>query len=114
MNMILDFFKKYIFGFFAWWYLVKGREVVDYFSRTILKYFVRLNIGPMLGNLFAPMFQDKSLTGRFIAFPIRLIWGLGGLIIELIIIAIGLVFLHIYFLLPIAVIYQIVTFVVLK
>lgn len=70
-----------------------------------------LNVVPMLANLFVPLYQDYSLTGRFISFVIRLVWGFSGFIIFLLAgIPLWGVSLA-YFALPIVIIYRLIIFI---
>jgi hypothetical protein len=102
--------KDYILNFWVWWYLVNSRDVLGGLYRYWMYLLGRLNVVPMLSNLFTPLYQDYSAIGRFMSFLIRISWGTGGLVIFLIagipIIALGII----YLILPFAVIFQIVRF----
>lgn len=77
--------KRYILNFWIWWYIIESKQVwkkIVGIASFTLGY---LNVVPMAQNIFAPLYQDYSRTGRIIAFPIRLIWILIGSIIQLII-----------------------------
>jgi len=79
--------------------------------RFLVYAFIYLNIRPMLSNLFTPMFQDKSWTGRLVAFPVRLLWGLGGLAVQLVLVVAGLMLLLAYFILPILPIIELIYYI---
>ena len=111
---VLRLLKKYFINFFLWWYLVKGVEVVQMIWRFWLYTFIYLKVWPMLSNLFVPLFQDKSWTGRMIAFPIRLIWGGSGLVIQIFLFGIYFAVGILYFVLPLLPIVEILYFLILK
>ncbi|MBN1331585.1 hypothetical protein JW978_01725 [Candidatus Dojkabacteria bacterium] len=94
-------FQKYFLNFFVWWYLVKARDISTAFWRTWLFGFVSFRVWPMLSNLFVPLYQDNSWVGRLIGFPIRLVWGGVGLIIELMFLVVLTFIFFIYLALPI-------------
>lgn len=94
-------FQKYFLNFFAWWYVVRVREVGQSLWRMWLFGFVKFRVWPMLANLFIPLYQDTSWVGHVIAFPIRLVWGGVGLVIELIFGVILLIVFAVYLVLPV-------------
>ncbi|KKQ34375.1 MAG: hypothetical protein US52_C0061G0004 [candidate division WS6 bacterium GW2011_GWA2_37_6] len=91
---------------------MKGVEIAQTLWRFWLYAFIYLNIWPMLSHLFSPMFQDKSWTGRMVAFPIRLIWVFVGLIIQAGFMVVGLVFGAIYFIFPLLPIVEVVYYLI--
>ena len=93
-------FQKYLLNFFYWWYLIKAREILISLWKTWLYGFVLFRVWPMLSNLFVPLYQDNSWVGRLIGFPIRLVWGGVGLIIELCFGAILVIAFLVYLSLP--------------
>ncbi len=105
------FIQAYIINFFVWWYKVKAEEVLRWAIHRIIYIFILLNIWPMLSNLFTPMFQDRSIVGRFVAFPIRLIWGFGGLFLNIVIAIPIILLVLIYFFLPIILLFGSLRFV---
>ncbi len=109
---LLNLFKKYFLNFFTWWYLIKGLELVKDTVRFCMYVFVYLNVWPMLSHLFTPMFQDKSITGRIVAFPIRLSWGGCGLILVSLVVIASLIMIITYFALPVLPILELVLFLV--
>jgi hypothetical protein len=93
---------KYIINFWIWWYGVQSVIIAQNLFGTWTYMLGYLNIVPMLTNLFTPLFQDYSKTGRIIAFPIRLTWVIVGSIF-LLILSIPLIFMFfLYLLLPLA------------
>lgn len=77
-------FKIYFWDFWVWWYWFNLKKVVTEF--TVLWNFILgyLKVMPMAANLFAPLYQDYTVEGRLIAFPIRLLWIICGSILQLI------------------------------
>ncbi len=74
--------KKYILNFWVWWY---GAKFVDVLSNAYSFWslsLANLNILPMLNNLLVPMYQDQSLTGKFLSFILRLTWVFFGSLIQ--------------------------------
>lgn len=106
--MFLSLLKKYTVNYFVWWYIVKGGETLLGLKRFWLYIFMRLNIGPMIVNIFRPLYQDPSITGRFIAFPIRISWVFFGSIIQVIAMLLSLIFVGVYFLSPLVVIIELI------
>ncbi len=105
-------FKSYFLNFFIWWYKIKASDIVNLARRILIYAFIYLNIWPMLSHLFVPMFQDRSITGRLVAFPIRLIWGVGGLFVEIVLFVPVTVFVAFYFALPIFLLVAIINFII--
>jgi len=97
----VNIFKKYVLNFLIWWYIVQGIDYLKSIWRFWLYMFMYLKIGPMLSNLFVPLYQDTSLTGRLIAFPIRLTWAGTGIVIETILLAVLLLLFAFYLLIPV-------------
>jgi len=77
--------RKYFLNFWLWWYGVRFyRLLLSIYSFWTLA-FANLNILPMMANLFVPMYQDRSFSGRVISFFLRFSWVIVGLILQLLI-----------------------------
>jgi hypothetical protein len=73
--------KKYFLNFWIWWY---GAQLASILKGTYSLWslsLANLNILPMLSNLFVPMYQDQSFSGKVISFFLRSMWVLFGSII---------------------------------
>jgi len=104
--------QKYFLNFWIWWYGVKltslFQNIYSFWSLSLSN----LNILPMVSNLFVPMYQDRSFSGRLISFILRLNWIFFGSVIQFLI-TIPLIVLFItWVILPIACIIQILRFIV--
>jgi hypothetical protein len=73
--------KKYLINFWLWWYGVRLASILkgaySFWSLSL----ANLNILPMLSNLFVPMYQDQSFTGKVMSFVLRLGWVFFGSIL---------------------------------
>lgn len=102
--------KKYFFNFWIWWY---GVQLV-YVFQTIYSFWsmslANMNILPMMSNLFVPMYQDQSFTGKMISFVVRLLWVVFGGLLQFLITIPLLLILLIWILLPFLCIIQIFRF----
>ena len=99
---------KYILNFWIWWYFYKAKKLLASCAYTLSHTLGLLNVIPMAANLFVPMFQDKTITGRLLSLLMRVIWVLVGSAIQIIItIPVMAVFL-IWIFLPLLPIIQII------
>jgi hypothetical protein len=103
-------FKKYFINFWVWWYWINTREVLGSLFRFWLMVLGKLNVVPMLSNLFVPLYQDYSVIGRFVSFVIRFSWSFFGLITFLLIGIPILALALLYLAAPVIVVYQIISF----
>jgi hypothetical protein len=103
--------KNYIINFWIWWYIIKGQDFAKTLWRFWLFSFTYLRIGPMFANLFSPLYQDRTWTGRIIAFPIRIIWGTIGLVLQIILTIIEIFTFVFYLLLPIVPVIETIMFI---
>ena len=90
----------YFFNFWVWWYAVNTYDLAKNLVSKwtfILNY---MNLPAMAGNLFAPLYQDRSIVGRFISFVIRTVWILFGAVVMIVITGPLLAVYGIYLLLP--------------
>ncbi|MFC1780503.1 hypothetical protein ACFLY9_02315 [Patescibacteria group bacterium] len=102
--------KKYILNFWIWWYGVRlasmARSAYSFWSLAL----ANLNVLPMLSNIFVPMYQDQSWSGRFMSFFLRLGWIIFGSILQ-ILITIPLIFVVLFWLaLPVLCVVQVLRF----
>jgi hypothetical protein len=70
-----------------------------------------LNVVPMLRNLFTPLYQDYTFTGRVVGLLIRSVWVLFGFLIMIpitIIVLIGIISMILIPLIPIFMILSII------
>ena len=107
---MLRLLKKYLLDFWIWWYVVNAKATIMNILRIwgfTLSYF---NIVPMLKNMFVPLYQDFTLTGKLISIPIRLTWVFFGSILQFLVTVPLLVYLVFYLLLPILPIIGIVSY----
>lgn len=102
--------KKYFINFWIWWYYVNAGDILGDLLRFWLLILGKLNVVPMLSNLFVPLYQDYSAIGRFISFMIRLVWSFFGIAIFLIVGVPILALMALYLIAPIFSIYQVVIF----
>lgn len=70
-----------------------------------------LNVGPMLRNLFQPLYQDYSRMGRLIAFPIRFSWVLFGTLVGFALLPVFLGVAVVYLILPAMPLYGIISYI---
>ncbi|MFQ5493450.1 MAG: hypothetical protein ACE5DX_04795 [Candidatus Dojkabacteria bacterium] len=107
---MIEVFKHYIINFWVWWYLVRGRHVLERIVgiwNFTLGYF---NVVPMLRNLFVPLYQDYSNIGIVISIPIRLVWVIVGSAMQLLITAPLLIAYMIFLMLPLLPVYGLLNF----
>lgn len=57
----------------VWWYTVGLKNRLKFSWVQIKKIWLSLGLHIWLRNLFTPMYGDKSIVGRLISFPVRLI-----------------------------------------
>lgn len=96
-EVAIGFIKRYIVGFWLWWYVVEAKIFYSKVATIWLYTLSFLNVVPMLRHLFEPLYQDYTTVGRVIAFPIRLLWGVTGAVIQ-IFITIPLIALMLFYL----------------
>jgi len=107
---MINILRKYIFGFWIWWYIIENRNVWRRISGVFnftLGYF---NVVPMVQNLFVPLFQDETRTGRLISFPIRLAWILIGSLLQIFVLIPLLAIYLTYLVLPVLPFWGIVSY----
>ena len=93
--------QEYFVNFIVWYYLIKVKNFIK--LEVIGRFIYLLNLTsalPMAQNLLSPMFQDHSITGRFVGFFIRFWWMTFGLLISIIVIVPFVVFAAILIVLP--------------
>lgn len=108
----MSLLNRYVINYLIWWYLVQGKEVVNKIIQNWIFVMNILNIGPMVRNLFQPLYQDYSRMGRVIAFPIRLTWVITGLFIGVLLLPIFIFILCTYFLIPLFSFYGIISYLI--
>lgn len=64
----------YLFNYIFWWFFVFSRIRIKNTLNSLIYNLNLTNTLPMSKNLFVPMFQNKSLTGRFMSLFIRFWW----------------------------------------
>lgn len=77
--------KKYFLNFWIWWY---GAQLLTVIQKALSLWnftLMRLNVLPMITNLFVPMFQDTSFSGKILSFFLRIVWILWGTIIQILV-----------------------------
>ena len=79
---------------------MNARETVMNLLRVWSFTFSYFNILPMVTNLFVPLYQDFTITGKLISIPIRLTWVAVGSFLQLLVTIPLLAFLLFYLLLP--------------
>ncbi|MBN2015423.1 hypothetical protein JW766_01185 [Candidatus Dojkabacteria bacterium] len=77
--------KKYFLNFWIWWYGAQLRACLQMTYSFWSLSLATLNILPMLANLFVPMYQDASISGRIISLFFRVVWVFGGSLIQILI-----------------------------
>jgi len=111
--MMLDFLQRYILNFWIWWYVIVHKAILAKLFGSWGFVLGKLNVVPMLTNLFQPLFQDFTKVGRLIAFPIRSIWVLIGSSIQ-IIVTIPLLFIYVVYLaMPMIPVWAVISYFVL-
>jgi len=79
--------QEYLINFFIWYYLIRVQKYIHY---QVIERFIyllnRTDTLPMAQNLFHPLFQDNSFSGRFIGFFIRFWWITIGIIVSILLI----------------------------
>lgn len=102
--------NKYLLNFWKWWYGVQFKTVFHTVYSFWSLSLANLNIIPMFANLFVPMFQDRSLTGKFLSLMMRLVWIAGSSILMLFIMIPLVLILIIWLAIPLICIVQILRF----
>ena len=82
---MFTFFKRYFLNFWLWWYAVEARLFLAKLTSIWLFTLEFLNLVPMLSNLFEPLYQDYTRTGRIVGFIFRSGWIFFGSLAQLVI-----------------------------
>lgn len=102
--------KKYLLNFWLWWYGVQIRTILkstySFWSLSL----ANLNILPMFTNLFVPMYQDTSISGKIVSFVIRSTWVSIGSILQFFITIPLLGIILLWMVLPFLCIFQVINF----
>lgn len=107
---MINLLNRYFINYFIWWYFVQAKAMVGKVLETWIFILNILNVGPMLKNLFQPLYQDYSRMGRLIAFPIRLTWVLFGTLVGAILLFLFIGIIGVYLMLPIMPLYGVISY----
>lgn len=100
---ILTFIPSEIGGFLYWWYFLVPVSFILYILRLMKVFLDVLAVPVMIRTLFTPLFHDYTLTGRGLSFVFRSFRIIFGLIVNLLISAVLVVFFFTWLALPIIV-----------
>lgn len=92
---------KFFTNFWLWWYVVRSREEANNLFRSWLHFAAITNLSSMLTNLFVPLYQDYSSSGRIISFSIRFCWVIIAGFIQIVLTIPMIIYYVILFVLPI-------------
>ena len=86
-----------------WWYTVGLKDRTKFSLDQIKKTWTALGLTIWLKNMFTPMYADRSIAGRAISFPVRVVILIWRLVWWLIWVGIILILLLIWIAAPVAV-----------
>jgi len=104
--------KRYLINFFVWWYIVQAKELFKELANSWGFFLGYVNLLPMIQNLFVPLYQDYTLVGKLMSFPIRIVWiVIASFLVFLF--TIPLLFIFVFFLaFPLLTIFQIIRIII--
>ncbi len=102
--------KRYFLNFWVWWYAVEARLFLGKLTSTWLFVLEFLNLVPMLSNLFEPLYQDYTRTGRIVGFMFRSGWIFFGSLAQIIVTIPLLAAFVLFLILPVLPVWAVISF----